>query len=159
MTDQSAIQRRALKGDEDAMKQLQEEAEKNGEKVVVMQRLLQSHFHSVDGKKWFLGPCIWSPWHEAQSDEPDYYIDTHDGKAFRTIKKELQLAFVDVKYLDPEEIPRLIEKMKEKAELQNSLIDLQKRLKEAVEAEEYEKAAEIRDEIILPIKPRCSLGE
>ena len=141
----------ALNGDEDALKQLREMASQRGENLIIMQRLLQVHFQSHDGKKWRVGPCIWSPWHQAQPGEPPYYIDATEGKAFRTIKKERQITFVEARFLDPEEIPLLLEKSQE---LRESLDKLRQRLKEAVEKEKYEDAAKIRDEINYRLGPR-----
>lgn len=134
----------ALNGDENVMKALQERAKQNGKKLIIMHRLLQAHYYSTDAVKWHFDTIIWSPWHQIRANEPHFYIDSEDGKAFRTVKTERCIEYVDSKLLDPEEIPRLFEKNREK---RASLDDLQKMLEEAIKEEKYEQAANIRDEI------------
>jgi len=133
----------ALNGDEDALKQLRGMASQRDETLIIMHRLLQAHFYSHDAVSWHLDTVIWSPWHGARP-EPGYFVDADSGKAFRTIKIEKKIVYIDSKLLDPEEIPHLLEKGREK---QASDADLQEMMEEAIKTEEYEKAAKIRDEI------------
>jgi len=138
------LQTRALRGDKEAMLELQKEIAGTGKEIIVMQRCLQSHFRSSDGKSWFLSTVLWTPWHREERDDPGFMVDEEGGVAFRNIKIEKQLITVDSNLLDPEEIPKLLERCRVQRE---SLQNLHTQLEEAVNSENYEKAAELRDEI------------
>ena len=134
----------ALNGDDAALERLRCKAAEKDLVPVMLVRHLQVRYYTLDGKEWHQHDVTWTPWHQYDPEEPSFLVDETDGTAFATARAEKAFHYIKKTFLNPLNIIKLHHREKHRFE---NLVELQRQLKEAVETENYEQAAAIRDEI------------